>query len=93
MAFKRCPRCGSRRVKKKGFTRSRIQTRRGVVQRELQRYLCLSCQKNFTYQVIGKRRRHSQDLIRAAVRRYLEDSASLRPVARGFGISARTLLN
>ena len=93
MASKRCPFCGSRQVKKKGFTRSHIQTRRGVIQRKLQRYLCLRCQRSFTYQLIGKRRRYSQDLIRAAVRRYLEDSTSLRPVARDFGISARTLLN
>lgn len=93
MASKRCPRCGSGQIKKKGFIRSRIHTRRGVIQRKLQRYLCLLCQRNFTYQVASKRRRYSQGLIQAAVKRYLEDNTSLRPVARDFGISARSLLN
>jgi len=90
---KRCPLCGSGQVKKKGFIKSRIHTRRGDIPRKLQRYLCLLCQKNFTYQLANKRRRYSQGLIRAAVKRYLEDSTSLRPVARDFGISARSLLN
>lgn len=93
VASKRCPRCGSGQVKKKGFIRSRIHTSRGVIQRKLQRYLCLLCQKNFTCQVANKRRRYSQGLTRAAVRRYLEDNTSLRPVAKNFGISARSLLN
>lgn len=93
MAFKRCPRCGSVHIKKKGFIRSRIHTRRGVVPRKLQRYLCLPCHKNFTYQIANRRRRYSTDLIRAGVKRYLEDNTSLRPVARDFDISARSLLN
>jgi transposase-like protein len=93
MVAKRCPRCGSRQTKKKGFVRSCLHTSRGVIPKKLQRYFCLQCRKSFTYQVANKRHRYSQGLIRSAVKRYLEDSTALRPVARSFGISPRSLLN
>lgn len=90
---KRCPRCSSFLVKKIGFKRSSITTKRGVIAKKLQRYLCNVCQKSFTLEVASKRKRHSKALITSAIKRYVEDNTTLRPVSNSIGISPKGLLN
>lgn len=68
-------------------------TRRGVIFRRLQRYLCRDCKKSFTLKLFGKRKRYSRDFVESAIKRYVEDNTTLRPVANSVGVSRQGLLN
>jgi transposase-like protein len=90
---KRCPECGSLNTKKKGFTKSKIKTRRGEIKRALQRYVCKECLSSFCNQDKGHRKRITEKLKEKAVLEYICEKSSLREVARRYNVSATAINN
>lgn len=88
---KRCPFCGSLHTKRKGFVKSFIKTKRGVVPRRTQRYFCHDCGKNFTSNTPGTRKCVGDDLKADAVKDYIGTKSSLSEVGKRFGVHGSTV--
>ena len=88
---KRCHFCGSLHVKRKGFVNSFKKTKRGLIPKNPQRYLCNECGKNFSSNSPGTRKRVSDDLRNTAVSDYITTKCSLSEVGKRFGVHASTV--
>lgn len=88
---KRCPFCGSLQTKRKGFVKSLMKTKRGVVSKKTQRFFCHECRKNFTTNAPDKRKRVSDNFKADAVKDYIETKSSLSEVGKRFGVHASTV--
>lgn len=88
---KRCPICGSLRTKRKGFVKSFIKTKRGIVPKRTRRYFCNDCGKNFCSNFADKRKRTSDDLKASAVKDYVATKSSLSEVGKRFKVHASTI--
>ena len=88
---KRCPFCGSLQTKRKGFVKSLMKTKRGIVPKITQRYFCHECRKNFSTNAPETRKRVSDNLKADAVRDYICTKSSLSEVGKRFGVHASTV--
>lgn len=88
---KRCPFCGSLHTKRKGCVKSLMKTKRGVVPKTTQRYLCQDCGKSFSTTTPGSRKRFSDDLKADAVKDYICTKSSLSEVGKRFGVHGSTI--
>lgn len=83
---KRCPYCSGLHTKRKGFIMSSVKTKRGIVLRKTQRYICLDCLKNYSSSSPGTRRRATEELKSTVVEQYVTTKSSLSEVGKRYGI-------
>lgn len=90
---KRCSHCHSLNTKRHGFIKRNPLTKRGRISTKTQRFYCKDCNRAFTADFSGKRRRHAPELIKEAIVLSIENRLSLREAAAKLGVSHQSIAN
>lgn len=90
---RKCPICGSVRIKKNGIIRGKWKTAQGLVAHTTQRYLCNTCGKSFTVHGHNKRQKTSPTFKKQCVNDYLLGGMSTQNLSKSKGIGKTTVLN